>query len=381
LEKVLQNKAYDSGELKLQMDAFKNEYEAAQIIMTPDYDVRSYTLTLSDLTSGENVLDKGNFDIYHEKYIALERDVEGKDKHFYNGLSPYENGDMSPDGLLPMYAAIEYGENVIAKGNNQGIYVSMKVPKEQPAGVYTGNFVLSVDGKKTEIPVEVTVYDYQISDETHARSTWAVMFDNNKYGEANLTKYMERVYADNLLNFRLNPQNLPVLIGDATNLTKAKIDDWVDAAVIYAQDPRCSYINVPVKPVTKNGERLPDMNLYEYALTEVAKRSLKEGINLFEKMDMWLNFFDESEQNGSVCNQEKGTRMMKETQEKFASAWKNAVENTNRMDVMVKISARLGIISLAKKPLTCVAKRSMSYIMSEGNRLYQIKIEIECRAY
>ena len=325
LEKVLQNKEYNSGELKLKMDAFKNEYEAAQIIMTPDYDVRSYTLTLSDLTSGENTLDKGNFDLYHEKYIALERDVEGKDKHFYNGLSPYQNGDMSPDALLPMYAAIEYGENVIAKGNNQGIYVSMKVPKEQPAGVYTGKFVLDVDGKKTDIPVEVTVYDYQISDETHARSTWAVMFDNNKYGEANLTKYMERIYTDNLLNFRLNPQNLPVLIGDATNLTKAKLDEWVDSAVIYAQDPRCSYINVPVKPVTTNGERLPDMDLYSYALTEVAKRSLKEGINLFEKMDMWLNFFDESEQNGNVNHLEKGTLLIKEMQASYAEEWKDAV--------------------------------------------------------
>lgn len=330
LEKVLQNKAYDSGELKIEIKSFQNEYEAAQVIMTPDYDVRSYKLTLNDLTCGEHTLAKENFDLYHEKYIELERDVEGEAKHFYNGLSPYQDGDMSPDALLPMSTAIEYGENVIAKGNNQGIYVSVKVPKGQPAGVYTGGFILDVDGNKTTIPVEVTVWGYEISDETHSRSTWAVMFDNNKYGEANLTQYMERVYVENLLNFRLCPQNLPALLGDASSFSKTKVETWLNEVVVYAQDPRCSYINVPVASqanVTVDGvtySRLPNMDLYEYTLTEIAKRSLKEGINLFEKMDMWLNFFDESEQNGNVDNLEKGTLLIKELQAKLAQDWTEA---------------------------------------------------------
>lgn len=332
LEKVLQNEVYDSGELKLEIKGFQNEYEAAQVIMTPDYNVRSYTLTMRDLTCGEHTLDKENFELYHEKYIELERDVEGEQKHFYNGLSPYQDGDMSPDALLPMSVAIEYGENVIAKGNNQGIYVSVKIPKGQPAGVYTGNFTLNVDGNVTEIPVEVTVWGYEISDETHSRSTWAVMFDNNKYGEANLTKFMEKVYVENLLNFRLNPQNLPVLLGDASNFNESKIDEWLDSVVEYAQDPRCSYINIPTNAqtnVTVNGvvySRLTNMELYSQTLTAIAKRSLKEGINLFEKMDMWLNFLDESEQNGNVDNLEMSTLLMKQKQEEFATEWKAAVE-------------------------------------------------------
>ena len=332
LEKVLQQETYDSGKLKLEIKAFQNEHEAAQVIMTPDYNVRSYTLTLGDLTCGENTLEKENFDLYHEKYIALERDVEGEQKHFYNGLSPYQDGDMSPDALLPMSVAIEYGENVIAKGNNQGIYVSVKIPKGQPAGVYTGNFSLNVDGNVTKIPVEVTVWGYEISDETHSRSTWAVMFDNNKYGEANLTKFMEKAYVENLLNFRLNPQNLPVLLGDATNFKESKIDEWLDSVVEYSQDPRCSYINIPTNAqtnVTVNGvvySRLTNMDLYSQTLTAIAKRSLKEGINLFEKMDMWLNFLDESEQNGNVDNLEMSTLLMKQKQAEFATEWKAAVE-------------------------------------------------------
>ena len=332
LEKVLQNESYYSGELKLEIKAFQNENEAAQVIMTPDYNVRSYTLTLSDLTCGDYTLEKENFDLFHEKYIQLERDIEGEKKHFYNGLSPYKNGDMSPDALLPMNTAIEYGENVIAKGNNQGIYVSVKIPKGQPAGVYKGNFILNVDGKTTTIPVEVTVWGYEISDETHSRSTWAIMFDNNKYGEANLTKFMEKAYVDNLLDFRLNPQNLPVLLGDASSFSDAKIEGWLDSVVEYAQDPRCSYINVPSK-ANSNVEidgvvysRMVDIELYAKTLTAIAKRSLKEGINLFEKMDMWVNYFDESEQNGNVSNLEKCTLLMKELQAQFAAEWKEAVQ-------------------------------------------------------
>jgi hypothetical protein len=189
-----------------------------------------------------------------------------------------------------------------------------------------------VDGNVTKIPVEVTVWGYEISDETHSRSTWAVMFDNNKYGEANLTKFMEKVYVDNLLDFRLNPQNVPVLLGDATNFKEAKINEWLDSVVEYSQDPRCSYINIPTNAqtnVTVNGvvySRLTNMDLYSKTLTAIAKRSLEEEINLFEKMDMWLNFLDESEQNGNVDNLEMSTLLMKQKQAEFATEWKAAVE-------------------------------------------------------
>ncbi len=333
LEKVLQNKAYDSGKLKLEIKAFRNEYEAAQIIMTPDYDVRSYTLTLSNLTCGENILGKENFELFHEKYIELERDVEGESRQFYNGISPYQNRDMAPDALLPMASAIEYSENVIAKDNNQGIYVSVKIPKEQPAGVYTGNFILDVDGNKTTIPVEVTVWDYAISDEVHVKSCFAVMFDCNKYGEANITKYMEKLYTENLLNFRLQPQYLPILLAAGSYYSESQISEWLDSVVEYAQDPRMAFINIPVNSVANvevDGvvySRLTNMDLYESTLTETAKRSLKEGINLFEKMDCIVRPFDESEQNGNVDNQEKSLFLMKQLQANLATEWKAAVAN------------------------------------------------------
>ena len=68
------------------------------------------------------------------------------------------------------------------------------------------------------------------------------------------------------------------------------------------------------------------MDLYSKTLTAIAKRSLKEEINLFEKMDMWLNFLDESEQNGNVDNLEMSTLLMKQKQAEVATEWKAAVE-------------------------------------------------------
>ena len=41
---------------------------------------------------------------------------------------------MYPDALLPIEKAVEYGENNIASGNNQGVYLTFNVPVGQEAG-------------------------------------------------------------------------------------------------------------------------------------------------------------------------------------------------------------------------------------------------------
>ena len=91
-------------------------------------------------------------------------------------------------------------------------------------------------------------------------------------------------------------------------------------------------------------------------------------------MDMWLNFFDESEQNGSVCNQEKGTRMMKETQEKkekhmgflkllesIRMPWLDSV-----MSVITHLGAEAGFLVLALLVFWCLNKREGYYLLTVG---------------
>ena len=179
-EKIMQDKTYASTDSTLVIKAFKNEYESGQIILTPNYDVQEYTITLSDLTCGENKLAKENFTVYNQKYIRVST---VKDTSPLLGAVV---GDY-PDALLPMDAAIEYDENKIVANENQGIWLTLKVPKEQAAGVYTGNFQVNVDGTVKTVPVEITVYDYAITDESHTKSTYAVYINELAQGEQERT--------------------------------------------------------------------------------------------------------------------------------------------------------------------------------------------------
>lgn len=51
--------------------AVRNEYENAQVILTAEKDVKSYTVTLSDLTGAAGTFKKENFKIYNQKYIEV----------------------------------------------------------------------------------------------------------------------------------------------------------------------------------------------------------------------------------------------------------------------------------------------------------------------
>lgn len=321
-EKILRDQPYENGGDTLRIKTFKNEYESAQIIMTPDYDVQEYNISLSDLTCGENILKKESFEVFNQKYLFVDMD--------YEVLNEVGTGAY-PEALLPMDTAIKYDENVIKSGQNQGIWICLKTPKTQAAGVYTGNFTVTIDGVKKNVPVEVTVWDYAISDENHVKSSYAVMIDALRYGEANATQYMEKKYVDNLLNFRLNPQILPTGEGSHVNYNMDNIKNWLDMAVSYSMNPKCSYINIPVVKTTKvvQGQTITTYkeDVYKETLRMIAERSIKENINLFEKMGMYLVSLDEAESQGPevVAGLKYSIALLKRSQEEVAKELKAAV--------------------------------------------------------
>ena len=128
-DKVLQD-AENNGDIvrfdpKVAVNACKGEYESTQLILTANKDISSYNVEVSDLTDGAgNTFEAENILVYHEKYIEVKATFEG------NGA---ETG-MYPDALLPIEKAVEYGENTISAGNNQGVYITFNVPADQAAG-------------------------------------------------------------------------------------------------------------------------------------------------------------------------------------------------------------------------------------------------------
>ena len=258
--------------------------------------MKEYLVTLSDLRSqsGE-ILSKDCFTVFHEKYIEV---TNVKDVSSLTGAGVY------PDALLPFETASAYGENTISANENQGIWITLKCPKEQAAGVYGGHFTVTVDGKTHSVPVSVEIYGYTLPDEVSVKTSYGMDLDQIALAELDSTDEMFKTYFDFFLDYRISSQNLPGnhLVG---GLSDESIATFVDYAVEYTKDVRCSHFNIPfqtVSAVNEDGQAVVGVNLekYEQVLTALALRSMEEGLNLFEKAGTYFIFFDEAVINGTM---------------------------------------------------------------------------------
>lgn len=311
-EKLLRDVNYSNrhGDSSLSIKAFKNEYESAQIVISTEgryeYEVRS-----SDLkTTGGETLSASAFTLYHEKYINV---TDIKDENSPTSVGYY------PDALLPMEKAVEYEENFVS-GKNQGIWVTLNVPKEQPAGEYKGQFEVKINGKTYNVPVSVTVYDYMLSDEVHSKSSFAVGYEYLGYGELNTTVEMQEAYYEALLEYRLNGQNLPGNDMVYVRPEGEALERFLYYADKYTRDPRCSTYNLPfnLSEAKYNGKTIRSVHFEDFKtlLREMAEYSVENEVNLFEKASTYFIFFDEYDLNGAEdeanYNLQKASEVCKE---------------------------------------------------------------------
>ena len=312
----------------LQISACANEYEGAQIMLSGDVGTE-YTVELSDLTDASgNTLSKEAFALYNQKYIEVNK-IKNKNDYSAPALGYY------PDAILPMETAIEYGENKLT-GLNQGIWVSLKVPKEQKAGIYTGNFTVVVAGERKAVPVSVQIYDYTLTDETHVKNSFGVYADEIAWGEMDATVEMYEAYYEFFLNHRVSPQHLPGNDISGVVLEGERLELFLDYATKYAKDIRCSHYNIPyalttVKIPDGDGgtKTIPSVDFVRFAntLTEMATRSMEESVNLLEKAGTYFLFFDEYDQSGTVDRANYNLSKAKETCEAVATLLQDTLED------------------------------------------------------
>ncbi len=207
-EKFLQNQIYSNRytNTTLTYNVFKNETESAQIMITPAQNIAWYGVMLSSLTNknGE-VLSLKNFEVFHQKYVKI---TEVKNTE----ITTVVNG-MYPDALIPISVAAKYGETAIVAGNNQGVWITVNVPADQEAGVYTGEFIVLLDGVAFPVEVSVNVYDYAVSDEVYSESRFSLGWDNVEYAEGiyggSASVEVQRAYYEYMLDMGISIGSLP----------------------------------------------------------------------------------------------------------------------------------------------------------------------------
>lgn len=186
----------NKGEAELTFNTVKNEYESCQLLISAIQDVNAYYLEKSDLQCGDNVLSKENITVYNEKYVQVAEAAYGSYTH--------------PDALIPIDAAMTYGELKIAADQNAALWVTVYVPAETPAGVYEGTFKLTVENGSMDIPVTVTVNDYTLPETTSGQTLFSWRYNRVAPGELDGSIEMMETYYEFFLDYRVSLQSLPL---------------------------------------------------------------------------------------------------------------------------------------------------------------------------
>ena len=185
----------------VETEAFRNEYQGAQILIEPDGDVSSYDVSVTDLVCGENKIGKENISLYHEYYHYVES-IYDTDSEMIPG--------MYPDALVPLEDAKRNGLNKIKGGQTQAVYLSLYVPKTAAAGTYTGTATVTADGKESNVGISVRVFDYTLSDELTFKSAVGLQRRYMFNGELDDSEEMYDKYVKRLRDYRLMANNLEV---------------------------------------------------------------------------------------------------------------------------------------------------------------------------
>ena len=230
----------------LRISLAKNEFESAQLFITPKQDVKAWNLEKSALTNANG-----------DKITADQIDVFAQWYHktvvkSYIGATHRQTG-YYPDALVPMKEYREYGYDQIKAGENQGITVRVKTDLDTPAGTYTGTFKLTYGGTTENIPVTVTVWNFTVPEENHVVSALGNPFYQELLGGA-LDNTPEKYYQYNeyFLDHRINVNNLIY--------PELPLEEQIEQLKAYCNDERVtaySYIQEGI-PFTKEdtGETL-----------------------------------------------------------------------------------------------------------------------------
>ncbi|MCS7300530.1 MAG: DUF4091 domain-containing protein [Fimbriimonadales bacterium] len=175
--------------------AARGEYEPVQIVLRPPQPLRLLKAELSDLQSGKHRIRASHFELREVAYVYVEHPTDGLG-------AP----DEYPDPLPPLQLPLD-----LAAGQNQPLWLTFYAPYGTPAGVYRGSLTLHTDRGVVAIPLEFTVYDFDLPRTPTLRSGFGVSAErvflyHKPRTEAQKRELWDR-YMQAFRRARLNPYN------------------------------------------------------------------------------------------------------------------------------------------------------------------------------
>ena len=144
--------------------AWRGERVSAQAVLTTSTDLKSVSISVSDLKSGKNIIPASAIKKYFVQFALSEISFTNKDTMLYaDRLDPVENLKVNANTTQP-------------------IWLDIHVPAEAKAGTYQGTVTMNCDGKELSLPLQLQVADKVLPEP----SKWAFHLDlwQNPYAVA-----------------------------------------------------------------------------------------------------------------------------------------------------------------------------------------------------
>ena len=192
------------------LELAKNEYESFQIALLAPNDLKNVSIAFTDLVAENDSTCRIKREHLDWKQVGFVRT---------DGMTPHPKETEAipgwcPDPLLP----VEQFD--VPAGQTQPVWITLFAPPGTRPGRYHGMVsVTPQNSTKTDIPISVTVWDFELPSEGHLKNAFALMdgFLESVYNMRPTTTELRRRYGDFLLQHRLTPEGdisrtrLPVL--------------------------------------------------------------------------------------------------------------------------------------------------------------------------
>ncbi|WP_347242811.1 glycoside hydrolase domain-containing protein [Thermogutta sp.] len=171
----------DHAPRECHLEAARNEYESAQLVVKSPTPVKEVTVKVSELLH-ENEKDRISEDHIRVRFIGyIHLDKNTPDSELVRvATAPCD----VPDPLL------EDSTIALAADQAQPVWITVFVPKDAKPGTYRGTVTVSLDGEETKLPITLKVFSFVLPAERH-------LFVTNWFNLGNIARaHRVELYSD-----------------------------------------------------------------------------------------------------------------------------------------------------------------------------------------
>lgn len=275
------------------INSAKNEWESIILVISPKVDMQSVEITVSDfVANNSNSTNSIESLVRKVEYVEV---TTPTDSYGFKGMWP---------DPLPLYK----GGETLSSGINNPFWINFKTPAKTEKGEYSATITVSSNLGKTEIPVKLNVWGFELPKSPSMRSGFGLNVDNiNTYNNIESDEQRLKVFDNHMRLFAdykvapYNPFEYAPIREDISGVEW--IGGFFDSTV--KRSGNYSYMLVDksltenVEGESRNNILVDEESAYEFsfwAMSEVEAQSFVVGIECYNndgELMWWNSSFEE----------------------------------------------------------------------------------------